>query len=296
MFAFDTNRRYRATFDPDAIPVENLASEGRRLTRAALDFTIPRPDAEPTTFVAAVFPTADLLPENLLRVYIHLSAPMSMGDPLPYFHLLDESGAEVPEVFLPLGQELWNGDRTRFTLFFDPGRVKRGIDLNEALGRAILDGGRYTLLVDADWKDAQGLPLREAHRKTFSVGPPIERAIDTDEWRIEAPAAGSREPLRVAFPAPLDRALALRALSVRASGGDPISGESQLDAAETQWSFVPDAAWPETGCELIALTFLEDPAGNRIGAPFEVDAFSEIPIAPEVDSIAIPFLPRSPRH
>ena len=46
---------------------------------------------------------------------------------LDYVHLLDDKGKEVKDPFLPLDAEFWNDDRTRYTVFFDPGRQKRGI-------------------------------------------------------------------------------------------------------------------------------------------------------------------------
>jgi hypothetical protein len=77
--------------------------------------------------VSQVFPTADELPENQLRLYVHFSAPMGSKGGLDFIHLLDENGAEVEDPFLPLDAEFFNDDRTRYTVFFDPGRQKRGI-------------------------------------------------------------------------------------------------------------------------------------------------------------------------
>ena len=54
---------------------------------------------------------------------------------------------EVEGPFLPLDYEFWNADRTRFTVFFDPGRVKHGILPNKQMGRALKVGRSYTLLV-----------------------------------------------------------------------------------------------------------------------------------------------------
>jgi hypothetical protein len=53
-----------------------------------------------------------------------------------FVRLLDEAGDEVRDPFLPLDAEFWNRDRTRFTVFFDPGRQKRGILPNEEMGRS----------------------------------------------------------------------------------------------------------------------------------------------------------------
>ena len=80
--------------------------------------------ARRTTVVAQVYPTSDVVPENQLRLYIHFSAPMGLKGGLDYIHLLDDAGSEVKDPFLPLDTEFWNDDRTRYTVFFDPGRAE----------------------------------------------------------------------------------------------------------------------------------------------------------------------------
>ena len=67
------------------------------------------------------------MPANQLRLYLHFSAPMDWRSGHEHVPLLDDAGQEVPDAFLPLDADFWNDDRTRYTVFFDPGRVKRGI-------------------------------------------------------------------------------------------------------------------------------------------------------------------------
>lgn len=47
-----------------------------------------------------------------------------------------------------LKKELWNEDRARLTVLIDPGRIKRNVATNEALGRALLASRDYMLFVD----------------------------------------------------------------------------------------------------------------------------------------------------
>ena len=65
----------------------------------------------------------------------------------------------MPDTFLNLDVEFWSADYRRYTVFLDPGRVKRGILPNEIFGRALVAGRRYTISVDAAWRDANGKPL-----------------------------------------------------------------------------------------------------------------------------------------
>ena len=122
---------------------------------------LPAKDKTPKTTVAQVFPTAEPVPENQLRLYIHFSASMGSRGGLDFVHLLDEQGREVKDPFLPLDAEFWNDDRTRYTVFFDPGRQKRGIAPIADMGRSLTEGKSYTLVIDSEWRDGDGLPLKQ---------------------------------------------------------------------------------------------------------------------------------------
>jgi hypothetical protein len=132
-------------------------------------------------------------------MYLHFSAPMDWRSGYDYVTLLDDRGQEVVDAFLPLDADFWNDDRTRYTVFFDPGRVKRGILPNKQMGRALVAGKRYTLLVKREWRDGHGLPLKEEFRHVFRASPAIERPLTMKEWKVEAPpkrAGGSRRETR----------------------------------------------------------------------------------------------------
>jgi hypothetical protein len=268
-FPFDPGRHYDVVYDSAAVP----GSNGGNHTRVAARVSLPADRREPSTFVTRVYPTAQVLPENQLRLYVHFSAPMGLRGGADQVAIFDEAGREVVDPFLPLDTEFWNGDRTRYTLFLDPGRVKRGILPNQEMGRALVPGRRYTLVVKDGWRDAHGLPLKGDFRMEFRVGPAIERPLSMKDWKIEPPAAGTRTPLVVTFPASLDHGLLLRAMGI-ARDGAMLDGEIGIERGETRWTFTPREPWTAGGYELVALSFLEDLAGNRIGRAFEVDEFS----------------------
>ena len=231
--------------------------------------TMPAPLAKPATFVTHVYPSGDIVPSNQLRMYIEFSAPMGRRPGLDHVTLLDDEGHPVVDPFLPIDGELWNADHTRFTVFFDPGRQKRGILPNREMGESLIAGRKYTLRVSRDWLDGNGQPLRETFERRFTVGPPDRSPLDVASWKITAPREGTREPLTVAFSEALDHGLLLRAIGVRRDGA-PLTGQAQVDAHETRWTMTPDAPWQPGRYELIALGILEDLAGNRIGRAFEI--------------------------
>lgn len=277
-YPFDPGRRYRVAFFPQRLPARPLADgagAAEPWRERPLEAVVGEPAASraPSTRVVRIYPTADVVPENQLRFYVHFSAPMGLEGGSDHVRLIDAEGQAVDNAFLPLDLALWNADRTRYTLLFDPGRVKRGILPNVRRGRPLAAGRRFTLAVDSAWRDADGLPLAEPFRRSFTAGPPEERALDLADWRLRPPAAGGRDPLVVAFDRPLDHALLRRALLVTSPAGGRVPGDVDVRAAETEWAFTPHAPWERGEHRLTALPALEDTAGNRVGRPFEVGAF-----------------------
>jgi hypothetical protein len=286
MFPLDAGRQYRVMFDPSQIPGDERSAASPPLVATV---GLPASQAQPTTVVAQVYPSTEVVPENQLRMYIHFSAPMGIKGGLDYIRLLDAKGDTVVDPFLPLDTEFWNDDHTRYTVFFDPGRQKRGIAPIQQMGRALVPGQRYTLVVDREWRDGNGLPLKESFRREFTAGPADERPLDIAVWKIQPPAAGTRDPLVATFPEALDHGLLMRALGVEHASAEAVRGEVMVDEHETRWRFTPRDPWRAGSYQLVAFAMLEDLAGNRIGRAFEVDQFERADRTGESQRTAIPF-------
>ena len=154
---------------------------------------------------------------------------MSRGEAYRRIKLLEAAtGKRVDAPFLELDEELWSPDGTRFTLLFDPGRIKRGLRPREEVGPVLEAGKSYSLVIDRHWLDASGNLLKAGFRKTFRVGPPDETSPDPKTWTIDAPRAGSRDPLEVRFPEPLDRALLDRLIWVENADAKVVAGQISL--------------------------------------------------------------------
>ncbi|MEO2091870.1 MAG: TIM barrel protein, partial [Gemmataceae bacterium] len=147
------------------------------------EFAIPMPNTPPTV-IDQVYPTAGVLPENTLRMYVHFSAPVKKGDIYKHIKLVRDDGVEVASPFLELDEELWSPDGKRLTLLFYPGRVKRGLVPREEAGPILEEGKKYTLVISKDWPDEYGRPLKQEFRKAFSVVKPDDTGIDPAKWRI----------------------------------------------------------------------------------------------------------------
>src|SRR5205807_311944 len=144
---------------------------------------------------------------------------------------------------LDMEPELWDPANKRFTLFFDPGRVKRGLKPREEAGPTLEAGKKYTLVIDKDWTDAAGNSLRESYRKPIEAGPPDDNAIDPKTWKLAVPKAGSREPLAITFPKPLDHALLQRMLWMVGANERRLNGTIEVTNEETRWLFKPEKPW-----------------------------------------------------
>ena len=79
-------------------------SKNRNLKKT---FIIPKTDKTLETEVIQIYPSGELLPENLLRFYIYFSNPMEGKNSFKYIKLFDQQGVEIKDVFLRYKQELW---------------------------------------------------------------------------------------------------------------------------------------------------------------------------------------------
>jgi hypothetical protein len=262
-FPLQPGLRYRAVFTSASEPI-------------TLRFDIPKSEATASTTVEHVYPSTDRLPENQLKFYLHFSAPMSRGEAYSRIHLLDGGEHPVDLPFLELDQELWDRAGKRLTLLFDPGRIKRDLVPHNEVGTSIQEGKTYTLVIDRDWRDAQGNSLKEDFKKVFSVVAADRETPDPESWLLTAPQAGSVQPLSLEFPEPLDHELLMRLLEVMDSQGEYVEGSIQVDRNETRWGFTPHEPWRAGDYTLTVDTTLEDLAGNRINRLFEVDVFEQI--------------------
>jgi hypothetical protein len=266
---------YRALFHPPgAEPIEctfdGPAKDTRRLAR-----------------VERVYPSADILPSNLLRFYIYFSAPMSQGDAGRRMRLLDENGKPLEGIFLP-GEELWDPGFQRLTMTLDPGRIKRGLTSNQSMGPPIADGHRYTLIIDQDWPDARNVPMIEGFRKAFRGGPVLRAKPDPKQWRVASPKAGTPAAVTVDFPTPMNYVLLQRMLRVMKSDG-AVVGKVTVDRQESRWSFSPSRPWSAGDYGLVVDTALEDLAGNSIALAFDIDVFEKVNDRIASSTIMLPF-------
>lgn len=219
--------------------------------------------------VVRIHPTAGELPANHLKFYVHFPEPMRQGEFLDHCRLSEfPSDEEVAEPFRET--ELWSDDGLRLTLWLHPGRQKEGVNLNVELGPVLEAGKTYRLTISGKWRTARGRPLGQHMMVVFRAGPRAAGQLDLAAWNLRPPRAGTREPLALSFPAPLDHALLGRMLRIFA-GGEEVRGRIEIPRGERGWRFVPEKNWEGKPHRLVVDSLLEDLAGNSFARPFEVD-------------------------
>ena len=232
-----------------------------------------------------IYPTADRLPANLLRMYLVFDRPMSAGESSTHLTLRDASDRPVDRPFLRLDDELWDASCTRLTVLFDPGRIKRGLRANLELGPPLIEGQRYTLVVGAGWRDAMGRPLGGSIAKIFSVVAADRASPNVEAWELDTPRAGTRQPLVLRFPEMLDRALLSSTITAADPTGKVVRGEVDVAAGEQTWKLTPETAWGEGQYELRVSSELEDVAGNSLRRVFDFDMARDSDATSSVPSI-----------
>ncbi len=240
------------------------------------------------TRVTEIYPSADVWPMNQLKMYVHFSAPMRAGRAFEHVRLVNEAtGAEVEQPFVTVQEELWDRDRRILTVLYDPARIKRGLVPNQQAGLPLQAGGAYRLVIDADWRDAEGRPLAAPFARAFRVGDQDRTSPRPDDWSIDVPDAGTTDPLTIGFGEPMDHGLLHSLIGVRraslqgrtggwhtrsvTSAADELAGRVEISGAESVWRFYPAAPWPAGDYEIVVPTILEDLAGNNLKNLFDAD-------------------------
>ncbi len=267
--------KYRVFCDLRDVPRSN-----RKGDAFSVAVFIPKPPPGPRVSVLHVYPSANRLPENTLRFYVHFSGQVTRGDIYSRFKLVRDDGKQVLRPFLEIDEELWSADGLRLTILCDPGRVKRGLSPREQIGPILEEGRSYSLAIDANWPDADGRPLLAGYKKSFSVFAPDDEPVSPDDWKLVAPRAGSDSPLSLRLPKPLDHALLNRMLWVTDATGQRVEGTLAVGGGERVVTFTPAKPWVRGNYKLMIDALLEDVCGNRVGESFEIDVFRPIPLRP----------------
>jgi hypothetical protein len=283
-FPFEKDVKYRASFDPRPL--------GAPLTAELLilEFLIPaEQNALAPTEVTHIFPSCDLLPENLLRFYVCFSNSMQRGRALEEISLLDSDGRPVADALYRPPVELWDRTMRHLTVLLDPGRLKRWVGPNVALGPPLKVGQEYTLEIGSGMVDLYGRALRKRFRKHFLVRDAVREPISVEHWKILPPVTSTRQPLVLVFTSPLDWALLLHTITIETADGLLLNGRVAVDQCERQWSFTPKSPWIAGVYHIRVGSSLEDVCGNTMTGAFDRPLRENPNLVTEIDGSSLIF-------
>jgi hypothetical protein len=247
------------------------------------------PVSPPTTEVVAIRPTALTVPRNLLRCYVEFSAPMREAG-AAHVRLIDDEGAPLVGALLETEYELWDPERRRLTVLLDPARIKRGLVPQQAIGYPLEEHTSVTLVVDADFPDASGRPLRAGARRTWTVVGDERSRVVPSSWLLTSGTIGTTEPLTVRFDRTLDHGLVARCLRVVSAAG-AVVGSIEVGPGERSWTFTPAVPWRDAPHRLVVDPVLEDVAGNSVLRVFDRDLTNPEDTPHDGGLVEVPFHP-----
>lgn len=261
---------YYAELDLNKLYALVSDSNPYKKTSVSLSFQLTK-EKRPATYITKVYPQTEVLPANLLKMYVYFSAPMSRRQSKKYVKIVDAKGNTVPHVFLPIKEELWNRNRTRLTLFFDPGRIKRGLRPHNENGTPLQPNRQYSIVIDAQWKDAYGNKLKSNYTKKFKTTSDDRIKPKPFLWKLTIPAARTQMPLQLESNGTLDHALVKRYLVLKKKNGKNIKGTFELHKDDQTIQFTPAKAWKWGDYTIEVDNRLEDLAGNNLRQLFDID-------------------------
>jgi hypothetical protein len=250
----------------------------------------PKSNYKPSTYIKNVYPTASQLPMNQLKFYIEFSAPMRQGNAFQNIHLykLPEEKLES-EAFLVTAEELWNPEKTRVTIFFDPGRIKRGVQPNLQLGLPLVEGHKYKLVIDKEWLDVNDVKLTKGFEKIFDVVSVDRESPSSENWKTDFPKAKNKLPIKIDFKEAMDFGLLHSAIVIVDQENRYVEGIIKLSENESKWMFTPKNKWLKGNYKMIINAWLEDLSGNNLNRKFDVNLNSERDAPKNIKEVQIPF-------
>ncbi len=218
-----------------------------------------------------VYPSTDTVPANQLKFYLAFRDAMALQSPYHHIWLEDANGNKLENVFLEVDPALWGPHQQRLTLWFEPGRIKRGLIPYLTQGPPLQAGNRYTLVVNtAGIRDPQRSDTL-LYRHSFWVKEADRQRPDIETWTYTYPKAGSRDTFSIYFPEPMDYALLQNDIFLHDPENNLVRGQMIIGKEERSYHFVPKQVWQEVEYTLMVSSFLEDLAANNFARLFDTD-------------------------
>ncbi|MEL6652631.1 MAG: hypothetical protein AAFQ87_17655 [Bacteroidota bacterium] len=231
--------------------------------------------------VLHMYPSTDTLPANQLKFYLAFREAVPLHSPYPYIWLEDAQGRRLEQVFLPNDPPLWDPTHRRLTLWFEPGRIKRGLIPHQQLGPPLEAGNQYQLVVDLAKLYNPQAAESKLWRRAFYAGEADRSRPNHHDWQVRYPKTDTRDTLVILFPESLDYGTLQTGLLVEDVIGNELDGEVFIGSAERSWQFVPAHSWKAGDYRIRIWTQIEDLAANNLERLFDTGPDDKISTFPQ---------------
>jgi len=200
--------------------------------------------------VTSIEPSAPVLPSNTLRFYITFDRPARGVAHQSGIKLFDSKNTPVENAFMDFGQELWSPDGKRLTVFFDPGKNKRGVEAPHSELSPLKEGESYRIAFGTV-------------QHAFRVGPAIRERVDLSSWVISV-VRGPARTVDIKCDRVMDAALLMDQLQVEDEDGRPVFATVRIIGGGRGVRLKPSRLLKRGKYRIRVGPLLEDVAGNRI--------------------------------
>ena len=213
---------------------------------------------------------------------------MQFGLAYENIRLFNKKGEVVDAPFLEIEQELWDSERRLFTLWLDPGRIKRDLSPNALLGNPLQESEEYQLVIKKGWLDVYGNRLVQDFVKRFKVKGYDRQQPSEKNWRLDYPHAGTQDPISITFAESLDYGTLLNGFQIEHQAS-ALEVSVSVGSDESNILIVPSKPWKEGRYQLFINPRVEDLAGNNLNRRFDTNLIEGETSEKERNEIVIDF-------
>ena len=222
--------------------------------------------------VETIYPNTTTLPSNFLKWYIRFSKPVNPSKIYEHIYLIDnKTNTKVDRALLPLETPLLSDDGTLLTLWIEPGRQKRDLGPNKRLGEVLITGTSYTLVIDKELKDHQGIPMNIEFNHSFTVSTSDRIKPVISSWKLHLPTVETKEPLHINFQEFLDYGSLQNAIHIVDASGNKLEGKFMIHSNQKSITFIPLNNWNKETYTIQCKQTIEDTSGNNLERLFDRD-------------------------
>ncbi|WP_152538526.1 Ig-like domain-containing protein [Aquimarina macrocephali] len=232
-------------------------------------FELDTPEEYKHLSVKSIYPSAKILPSNLLKWYIQFSHPISETYVYDHIRFINATGDTISNATLSLENALISDNGKLLTVWIEPGRQKRDLIPNTLLGPVFENGKTYKLVVLKKLKDANGISMQQDFIHSFRVTIADRVKPDIKSWKIQFPKVNSKSRLLISCYESLDYGSTLNSVTIINAKEEKIDGNWQYTDHESTLSFTPLHPWKKGNYKILFDTHIEDLAGNNLDRLFD---------------------------